>query len=203
MRQRVAALHLGEVAHVVGHGGRGVGQGLGIGRIRRAARGGGTQHAQIDVVEFGGVDGGTGFIAHLYLVPAEEGGELLQLVLNRLVDFGVRIGEQHGDLEVAQLLLFRARQGELPAAAVDFVGAGDRVHGDLEVLGAARQRSDHGDVADTDAVARVALVGDHAPGRLVAVDAAVMRGISDRGADVAARIDAGQAGGERRARAAG
>jgi hypothetical protein len=136
VRQRIAALHLGEVAHVV------VGQGGGVARrlaprlVGQAARRGGAQQADIDVTQFCSVDRRPCRVADLRLVLAEERRELLDLVLHRLVDLGIGVAEQHRDPEVAQLFLLRARQGKRPAAPVDFVGTGDRIHRDLEILGA-------------------------------------------------------------------
>ena len=111
MRQRVAALHLGEVAHVVSRQGRGVGDRLLVNLVGHAGRGRRAQQPDIDVVQLGGVDGRPRLVAHLGLLLAEEVGELLDLGLHRVVDLGIGIGQQHRHLEVAQLLLLRARQG--------------------------------------------------------------------------------------------
>ena len=95
-------------------------------------------------------------------------------------------------------------QGELPAGAVDLVRAGHDLQRDLEVVRAARQRSDHGDVRLAQVRRQgLALRRADAEGRLVAEDAAVVGRVADRGADVAAGLEPGQAGGERRCRAAG
>ena len=75
---------------------------------------------------------------------------------------------------------------------------------ECEIVGAPRQGADDGDVGLRHAARqRLAARRHDAVGRLVAEDAAVVRGVPDRRADVAPRLDARQAGGERRGRAAG
>ena len=166
MRQRVAALHLGEVAHVVGRQGGDVARCLACRLVvGHAARGRRAQQADIDVVQLRRVDRRPRLVAHLDLLLAEEVGELLDLRLHRLVDLGSwdRTAAPP-TLKSRSCLLLRARQGELPAAAVDLVGPGHHVHGDLEILGAARQRADHGDVGLGDAaVQRMALAATPRP----------------------------------------
>src|SRR5439155_603071 len=68
---------------------------------------------------------------------------------------------------------------------------------DLEVLGAPAERPDHGDVRlGHTPRQRLAAWRHDAPGRLVTEDAAVVRGVADGGADIAARLEAGEACGQ-------
>ena len=108
-------------------------------------------------------------------------------------------------LKSRSVFLFGARQRELPArrrrsrrgrpstsSAISRSSA-PRASGPTTAMSAWR---------DAAAAAPGRVARHDAPGRLVAEHAAVVRGIADRRADVAARLDAGQAGGQRRGRAA-
>ena len=86
---------------------------------------------------------------------------------------------------------------------LDAVRTRHDVEGEREVAGAARKRADDRDVGRREhAGLGVAPRRQHPPGRLVAVDAAVVGGVADGAADVASRLESGEPRGERRGRSA-
>ena len=107
--------------------------------------------------------------------------------------------------EVAQSLVARRRQRELPPHRLPIVGAGEDVERDLEILDAARHRSGHRDVGLRQRAGRTGdlpLRRHQAVRRLVADHAAAVRRIADRAADVGAELERREAGRERARRAA-
>jgi hypothetical protein len=140
----------------------------------------------------------------LRALPLEPARELLDLVGDRVVDLGGRIARHHRDAVLGEAGLARRRQLESPGAAVADIRAGEDLQRKLEVESGAGERADRADVA------RRIHPGQRVPGargdveaRLVPIDAAVMGRVADRGADVAADLEPGEPGGERRRAAAG
>ena len=92
----------------------------------------------------------------------------------------------------------RWRQFNPPRRLLEQVGSGEGAQGQVEVLGVARHRANHGDVGrGHDAGRSMAARRDQTPARFVAVDAAVVCRVAQRAGDVAAGAEGRQSGGER------
>ena len=164
---------------------------------RQSPRGRRAQELDVDALRFPRVHVGARAVADLGALRGKELGHGLDPGLDFEIDFRDRIGEHDGDLEIAQALLARLGQRELVPRGVDLVGPGHDAEADLEVLGAPAERPDHGDVRlGHTPRQRLAAWRHDAPGRLVTEDAAVVRGVADGGADIAARLEAGEACGQ-------
>src|SRR5713101_605146 len=157
--------------------------------LRLAARRRRAQEVDVRALGRTRVDVGPRRVADLRPFLREELGDRLHLLLHFRVDLGIGIGQHHRDLEIAQRLLPGRPQRELVAGGLDLVRARHDRQPDLEVLRAPPHRPDDVDVGPGDTLQRVAALRDDPERRLVAVDAAVVRGVPDGRADVAAGLD--------------
>ena len=121
------------------------------------------------------------------------------------LDGARRILQPHCDAVVGERSPSRRRQLQVPGGAVGLVGAGEHVHRQRQILRGAPERPDDGEVHGAQ---RARWRGDVPAGRddaeagLVPVDAAVVRRVADRAANVAAEFQRRLAGGQRSSRTA-
>src|SRR5262249_10157512 len=93
--------------------------------------------------------------------------ERLELVAILEVDFRTAVRKLDSNTQVLERAGWTCREFDLPADAIDVVRPGHRVEGEIQVLGAARQRTDRGNVAiGNNARQCVSLRRDGAPGGL-------------------------------------
>ena len=136
--------------------------------------------------------------------PGAGVGDRLDAVGDGAIDGADRGLPHDRDTVVRHRGVARAGQLESPGLGVEAVGASHHVERGRQIFGAARHGSDHEDVEWLGITRKVvARRGQDAEGRLVPVDAAVVRRIADRRADVAPRLEGGKTGREGGGRAAG
>ncbi len=115
----------------------------------------------------------------------------------------MRIDDEHP--EPLEIIVPRRRQGQPVGVGIDLlVGARHDVESQREIGGAARHRTDDGEVVlerqRRHIGRRLAAPGYQDEARLVGVDAAVVRGHAQRAADIGAELERHVARGERRRR---
>ena len=136
------------------------------------------------------------------LQPACERGDG---VLVRLLPLRLWVARQDADAVVPQPLLARLRKLEPPPSRLGAVGhrPGDRGRARDPPPTGARGPTDRDVGGRMVSRQRLAAARDDLPGRLVAEDAAVVRRIADRGADVRPGVEPRQPRGQRRRRSTG
>src|SRR5438477_408276 len=174
-------------------------------RVGLPVGGGRAQEPDVDAPRLGGVDGRARPLVDLRLLPAQELAERGQPIPHVAVHRKARRVEHQRHPEVTQTLGPRRAQPQLPARGVEGVGPGHHGQREREIVAAAGQRPHDVDVDRRRLLPgqRLARARHDAPRRLVAVDAAEVRRVADGRADVAARLQRGEPGRERRRRAAG
>src|SRR5262249_54567491 len=116
-----------------------VGVGLAVGRGR-------AKQLHVDAPGLDDVDGRPRTLVDLHLLAAEEIAERDETVLHLAIHGEARGVEHERHLEVAQALLLRRPESQLPSRRLDVVGPGHDRQRQLEILAAARQRPYHVDV---------------------------------------------------------
>src|SRR5690606_20360028 len=123
---------------------------------------------------------------------------------HRCIDLGGAVIRHHGHPEIREPRPARPPERELPSCRLDLVRPRQYLQGNLEILRAAGQRTDDGDVRPGELSREtVPARRTDSPRRLVAVDTAVVGRIPDGRADVAADVQCAQARRDGGGRAAG
>ena len=129
----------------------------------------------------------------LHSPAAQKPNQFAQHCLNFFVDFRFRIRIHDSYPVIAQSDVVRARQAKLPTHRLFGGWTRHRVEGDGKIVSAPRHRPHHRDVGvRIPAGQRLTAWRDNPVGGLVTVDATVVGRVTDRRADIAARIEAGQ-----------
>ena len=205
VRRRDAAVQTRRVAIVVRRVILRAQQRLPIGCVVVARPSGRAQHVDVDLVAFAAVNRPDPF-SHHHALGTHEVHQIAKCALHAGIDLGLRVVVEHCHPAAPRRRAAVAPGQRHPAHGRHGLERRCQdVHRQRQVECTARDRADRGDVEAVGAGLGLELVAGHrhhAPSRLVAPDAAVMRRVADRRTDVAAQLQRAEPRSHRCGRAA-
>ena len=198
----VSAQHACTIALVVHRELRGLRARLRISVLAEQRAGRATQQLQVQGVCAQCVDARPRLIVDAGAGPGGGIGDRLDTIGHFAIHRAVRIVEDERNAKFPEVGLARSGQLDRPRQPLERLRPDDQVEREGEIFGAACERSaDQNIERHMRARNPMAVLRHDTEARFVTVDAAVVRRIADRRADVAAQFERAHAGGERGGRA--